>query len=249
VSPDLRTWAGLARSAVVYYARPWKLRQLTEFYRQFLSPGDLAFDIGAHLGNRSIAMTRAGARVVALEPQEAFFRAFNRFRPASVTLLPFAAGPEETTAKLAISSLHPTVSSLATGFSETVGKSEGFEHVRWDRTQDVQVTTLDRLIAKHGLPKLLKIDVEGFEADVLAGLSQPIEIVAFEYLPATLDTAFACIDRLTALGTCEFNLVKGERQRLLFDNWLNADTMRETLRNEARDGRSGDVYARSLART
>ena len=240
----LRTWAGVGRSAIVYYARPWKLRQLTRFYAQFLNEGDLAFDVGAHLGNRSIAMVRNGAKVVALEPQDAFFRAFNLFRPASVTLLPLAAGPEITTAQLAVSSLHPTVSSLAAGFSETVGKTAGFEHVRWDRTQQVQVTTLDRLIAEHGLPRLLKIDVEGFEADVLAGLSQPINTVAFEYLPATLDTAMECIERLASLGSYEFNIVQGEQQQLSLQEWQDAATMRETLAAMAKTGRSGDVYAR-----
>lgn len=243
----LRTWAGLARSAAMYYARPWKLRQLVEFYGQFLAEGDLAFDVGAHLGNRSVAMARNGAKVVALEPQEAFFRAFNRFRPASVTLLPLAAGPEVTVAELAVSSLHPTVSSLATGFAERVGQTPGFEHVRWDRTQKVEVTTLDRLIAEYGVPKLIKIDVEGFEADVLAGLSQPVGIVAFEYLPAALDPAMACIDRLCALGDYAFNLVKGEKQAFLCADWLDADAMRERLAAEARDGRSGDVYARRRA--
>ncbi len=244
---SVRVWAGVLRSAAMYYARPWKLRQLVEFYGQFLGEGDLAFDVGAHLGNRSVAMVRAGARVVALEPQEAFFKAFDRFRPEAVTLLPFAAGPEVAVAELAVSSLHPTVSSLATGFAERVGQTPGFEHVRWDRRQKVEVTTLDRLIAEYGVPKLVKIDVEGFEADVLAGLSQAVEIVAFEYLPADLDPAMGCIERLCALGDYEFNLVKGERQAFLCKDWLGPEAMRERLAEEARDGKSGDVYARRCA--
>lgn len=243
----LRIWAGLARSAIVYYARPWRLRKLTLFYAQFLAPGDLAFDVGAHLGNRSIAMARNGAKVVALEPQTAFFRAFGAFRPASVTLLPIAAGPTAATAELAVSSLHPTVSSLATGFSETVGNTAGFEHVRWDRTQTVEVTTLDRLIAEYGTPRFLKIDVEGFESDVLAGLSQPIQTVSFEYLPAMLNVAMSCIDKLISLGAYEFNIVGGEEQQLSLNEWQDASTIRQTLGNRAKDGRSGDIYARLAA--
>ena len=38
-------------------------------YARFLRAGDLAFDIGAHVGDRISSFRRLGARVVALEPQ------------------------------------------------------------------------------------------------------------------------------------------------------------------------------------
>ena len=72
MTADLRSWAGLARSLVIYRARPWRSPRLARFYRGIVAPGDLAFDIGAHAGNRTRALLRAGARVVALEPQRLF---------------------------------------------------------------------------------------------------------------------------------------------------------------------------------
>jgi FkbM family methyltransferase len=241
---DILRWAGLARSLVIYRARPWAIPRLARFYRGIVRPGDLAFDIGAHAGNRTRALVRAGARVVALEPQRLFHAFLARDLPAGVRLLPLAAGAAPGRARLAVSRLHPTVSSLAPGFAGRMRDAPGFRAVRWDADETVEVTTLDALIAAHGLPRFVKIDVEGFEAEVLAGLGRPVPWVAFEYLPGELATARACIDRLAALGDYEFNLVPGERRAFAFDAWLDAAAIGPTLEARARDGRAGDVYAR-----
>src|SRR5688572_28540682 len=44
-------------------------QQMLEFYRQFLAPGELCFDVGANVGNRVKIFLKPGARVVAVEPQ------------------------------------------------------------------------------------------------------------------------------------------------------------------------------------
>lgn len=239
---DLRTRGGLARSLLIYRARPWTMARLARFYATMLGPGDLAFDIGAHVGNRTRAMLRTGARVVALEPQRAFHAFLARDLPRGATLLPLAAGAAPGRARLAVSRLHPTVSSLAADFSERLGASPGFGRVRWDAAETVEVTTLDALIAAHGLPRFIKIDVEGFEAAVLRGLSRPAPWIAFEYLSADLDAAAACAARLASLGAYEFNLAPGEACAFALDAWVGAGEIAALL--ATRDGRSGDVYAR-----
>ncbi len=133
---DLPAWAGLARSLVIYRARPWRAARLAQFYRGIIAPGDLAFDIGAHAGNRTRALLAAGARVVALEPQRLFHAFLQRDLPAEVTLLRLAAGRAPGRADLAVSRLHPTVSSLADGFAGRMQAAPGFARVRWDATRD-----------------------------------------------------------------------------------------------------------------
>jgi len=241
MATELRSWLGLGRSLVIYRARPWKTARLARFYRAIVSPGDLAFDIGAHAGNRTRALVAAGARVVALEPQRLFHAFLRRDLPPGVTLLPFAAGRAPGRAELRVSRLHPTVSSLAAGFPARMAEAPGFAAVRWDAAETVEVTTLDALIAAHGVPRFVKIDVEGFEAEVLAGLGQPVPWVAFEHLPAAPELAAACVARLAGLGRYEFNLVRGEAPAFALDRWQDAPGLLAAL---AGARRSGDVYAR-----
>lgn len=239
----LTTWLGLLRSLVIYH-NPVRTGPLRRFYRDLLRPGDLVFDVGAHVGTRARAMRAAGARVVALEPQEPFSTFLRRTLPRDIRLVEAAAGGVETVAEMAVSSLHPTVSSLKAGFADEAGSAPGFGHVRWDRVQRVHVTTLDRLIAAEGLPRYVKIDVEGFELEVLSGLSQPVEMVSVEYLPGLPDLTLSVIDRLQQLGSYRFNPVRGEAGRFLWDDWRDAESTRTWLKGLAADGPSGDLYAR-----
>ena len=105
------------------------------------------------------------------------------------------------------------------------------------------MTTLDSLIETHGLPAYCKIDVEGHEAQVLAGLSQPLPRLCFEVLPAALPVALACLDRLGALGDYRYNLSLGERPRLLLSDWCDGATLREHLARLGPDSPSGDIHA------
>jgi FkbM family methyltransferase len=239
---DLAELAGLARSIAVYHGRPWVSARLRRFYAGFVGPGDLAFDIGAHVGNRSRALAAIGARVVALEPQPLFARFLRRTLPARVVLREEAVAAEPGRLTLRVSRRHPTVSTLSGDWIDAVAATDGFQQVRWDRAVEVSVTTLDRLIAEYGIPRFVKIDVEGMEAEILRGLSVPVPVVTVEYVPAALDVAIASIDRLAALGDYRFARVVGERHRLE-GGWLDAAATREALHRVARDGRSGDLYA------
>lgn len=241
MSPDPRALAGLARSLVIYRARPWRAAALARFYRELVGPGDLAFDIGAHVGNRTRALVAAGARVVALEPQALFHRFLARDLPPEVTLLRAASGRAEGAARLAVSRLHPTVSSLAEGFADRMAGVPGFGRVRWDRAETVPVTTLDALIAAHGRPRFVKIDVEGHEAEVLAGLSVALPWIAFEALPATRDATRAALDRLETLGRYRFSAIAGEATRFALPFGTRADLLTGLA---GLGDRPLDVYAR-----
>ncbi len=239
---------GLARSLVTYYVIPGRIRRLTRFYAQFVKRGDLCFDIGAHVGNHILAMRRLGARVVALEPQPLYARLLRRWYGSGkdVTILSDAVGPEPGSADLFVSARTPTVSTLSRSWTKLAEVEPSFARVTWDSHVTVPVTTLDALIRTFGVPVFCKIDVEGFELEVLRGLSQPLPHVAFEYLPATRDLAVACLDRLAELGRYEINWSVGEEMQLASE-WVTPERAVQYLRALPARAREGNLHARLIA--
>lgn len=189
-------------------------------------------------------MRAAGTRVIALEPQPLFARFLRLTLPRDIVLIEAAAGAAESMAVMAVSSRHPTVSSLQSAFVDRAADAKGFEHVRWDRSECVSMVTLDSIIARYGQPAYVKIDVEGFEIETLAGLSTPPAMVSVEYLPAYADLASAVITRLEALGDYRFNPVVGERSGFLWSEWRKGLAVRDWLESLDSDAPSGDLFAR-----
>jgi FkbM family methyltransferase len=241
---------GFARSLAIYHGRPWRTRALCRHYASFLGPGDLAFDVGAHVGNHTRCFAGLGARVIAIEPQAAFAAWLRRlFRgKAQVTVVECALAAAPGMVELHGSPRTPTVATVSPRWIETVRASDGFERVRWGDPVPVPATTLDALIARFGLPRFCKIDVEGYEAEVLRGLSRPVPALSFEYVPAAVDVARGAAGLLTGLGDYRFNPTVGERRRFVWRKWRPLDALDAWLAARQTDEPSGDIYARLVER-
>jgi FkbM family methyltransferase len=242
---NLAALRGILRSVALYRLRPGHHRGLVRLYRPFVPAGGLAFDIGAHVGDRVRAFRTLGARVVAVEPQAAAGRVLRLLhgRDPHVALLAEAVGSMPGEALFSVNSRNPTVSTLSAEFVSATAGAPGWQGQRWDRQQPVRVTTLDQLVAAHGRPDFVKIDVEGHEAAVLAGPSPASAppALSFEVVTAFRAEGLAALDRAAALGYRHFRLSLGESHR--FDaGWMDAGTMRQVLETMPDAANSGDVY-------
>lgn len=221
-------------------------RAFGDFYGQFVKAGDLCFDVGANLGSRVQAFRRLGCRVVALEPQSQCMEKMERSftRDAGVSLVKKAVGKEIGHATLCVSSVH-VLSTMSERFMMRTTESGRFDGVTWESREEVEVTTLDALIEKFGVPRFIKIDVEGHEPEVLAGLSFAVPALSIEWTPELYEHTEYCVRRLSDLGSYEFNLSWGESMRFSRQEWRDADSLLMVLREfEGESVQFGDVYAR-----
>jgi FkbM family methyltransferase len=243
-SPKLE---GLSRSLDLYYRDGARRERMAALYRRFLSHGGLAFDIGAHVGDRIAAFRLLGCRVVAIEPQPAAFRLLRLLygRDRDVKLVEAAVSDEKGRLNLRINTRNPTVSSASDVFIKAArAGAAGWEGQVWDDRVEVRATTLDRLIEEHGQPDFVKIDVEGFEDRVLRGLSRAIPALSFEFTTLQRPVALACLDRLEVLGRYQFNASLGETHELVFPAPCNAREIASWLTALPDEANSGDIYAR-----
>ena len=135
----------------------------------------------------------------------------------------------------------PTISSFS--MTQVADSSFAKEGYQWDHKFGVYVTSLDRIIAKYGVPDFCKIDVEQYEREVLRGLSRPIPLLSFETSPDQWDLSQECVERLQSIGVRKFNFAPGERGLFISPTWLEGQELMRRLRQESKDG--GDIYARA----
>ena len=220
-------------------------------FSQFISPGELCIDVGANVGDVTQMFLELGARVIAVEPQRENVAILQRrFQDnAAVTVVPkgLAASPGEHELLICTSG---DCSSMDPEYVARVSASGRLPvgEYRWDSRQTVEVTTLDRLIRQFGQPAFVKVDVEGFEYEVVRSLAAPVRALSIEFTPERFTPTFRCIEHLASLGDVEFNYTVGRSMKFALRRWVSAEAVCDVLRSTSFPvwtGPAGDVYMRS----
>ena len=218
---------------------------IRQFYGQFIGRGDLVFDIGAFDGRLSEAFAELGATVVAVEPNPSLAADIRRHYGTFFTVRECAVGAEPGTGTLHFGADTGLVSTLSDEWREIGGARVGDAGFRWDGEVTVEATTLAELIAEHGEPAFAKIDVEGLEPDVLAGLDRPLAALSFEFQCSKLDWAAECIGRLADLGGGYRYAHTYRDNRALVTGWMDGNAIMHALEEQrSREPVAhGDVFA------
>lgn len=137
------------------------------------------------------------------------------------------------------------LSTLSDEYIRKTVASGRFSHDSWEGEEVVRVSTLDSCIAKYGRPNFVKIDVEGYEAEVVRGLTMPVEMLSLEFSTDTKDTLIDALRHLDSIGNYLFQYSPEESFHLANDGWIRLAEVEKQLTSFS--GREwGDVYCREL---
>ncbi len=224
---------------IVDRSRLKEFEQRREFYRKLVNPGDLCFDVGSNIGDISSVLLALGARVVAVDPQPAAMRELQARLAGDKNLTCVEAGLADQPGQLDLY-LHDQVGTTSMVHDWSAGKVKG--------KITVPVTTLDDLIARFGLPKYCKIDVEGFEFNVLKGLNRKINMLSLEYHGDAKNMAVtnACLDLLEQQGPLQINVIPFCHYSFAWPEWVarNDFGMKFSSLGSNPDYAYGDIFIR-----
>jgi len=213
-----------------------------DFYRNLLDgfrAGDLIFDVGANQGYKSDIFLRCGARVIAVEPdetsQETLKQKFLKFRlkKRQFVIVSKAVSDRNSTETMWIDAPGGAKNTLSHKWAEALKDDDKhFGHtLSFGQSKQVETVTMEQLIAAHGSPFFIKIDVEGHELNALRGMQKAVPYLSFEVnLPEFRREGLECIQVLAGLASeGKFNYTIDCRQGLVMDRWTSSEEISAVL--------------------
>lgn len=214
----------------------------TEFYGQFVQQGSLCFDIGCNLGQKAEIYLNCGATVVAVEPNplcEPTIR-FEHGNNSQFLLVQKAVGKKVSEQTLNFVGTSSTASMRADWPWLRSGDTGKVNSVQ------VEVTTLDAMIEEFGRPDYCKIDVEGYEEEVLAGLSSMLPLLSFEYHVEEMDKTLKCLNHLNDIGPFSARFMGINSHEWASDYWLSyTETKAFLVSNKCPP--AGDLFVKHIS--
>ncbi len=210
-----------------------------KFYSKFINKNDVCFDIGANKGRKSKLLLSLGAKVIAFEPQSSCSKFLNDIDNNNFNYLPIAVGPKDEIKSLNIAN-HIEVATFSNEFIDYF-KNDSLE---WNNVEEVEVKKLDTLIKEYGIPDFCKIDVEGYELDILSNLTYEVPLIEFEFTGGFISNTIKIIDLLNKSNTY-YNFNLNENPKFELKEWVSAKKM-ITIINELPINRlHGNIFVKN----
>lgn len=212
----------------------------TRLYDTLVHAGDLCFDVGANHGDRTAVFVALGARVIAFDPQPSSVQRLQKRFAGNSRVVIEAVGLADKAGTLELMICEDAT--VLSTFSHD-WQTERFKDYAWNSRVNVPVVTLDQMIGRYGRPDFCKIDVEGFEVEVIHGLSVALPLLSFEYTIEFVERAAQVIEHLDTLANYEYAMTIGETHTLDQAVWTDGSSIMATVRQGV-PKQWGDIYAR-----
>jgi FkbM family methyltransferase len=219
-----------------------------KFYASFIDKNDMCFDIGGNVGDKAAIFLHLNAKVIIVEPQDSCVKMLNEKFGGKAIILQKGAGSLNTIKEFYVAN-NSQISSFEKDWVTDL-KDTRFTNVVVEKIENIEIVTLDSLIETYGNPDFIKIDVEGYELEVLKGLNKKFTMLSFEYaVPEKLEEAIKCLELLknkyTGL-TCNYT-VGNCPAAFNLHNWVPIDEMLKYVQEDYfKNSFAGDIFVKNL---
>jgi FkbM family methyltransferase len=219
-------------------------RRMRAFYLRLVPKNSLVFDIGANMGTMTGVFTSRGAKVVAVDANEDCVRhiALTTSR-AEVQPVHSAIGATNGEARLKVCDRKDKMSSLSDEWREAVSTANQNYAGMWNREATVPMLTMDALVERFGLPFYIKIDVEGYEDQVIAGLTECPQLLSFEFNTVFLEPAKSALHSSVFNGA-RFNYTLVDPVKFELPDWVCRDELASRIMDPKFGSGVGDIFVR-----
>jgi FkbM family methyltransferase len=187
---------------------------------------NLIFDIGANHGNftREMLSYHPNARVVAVEANPYLADHLKQqFQNTNVEIIQRVVSSTDN--ELVPFYVCASADGISTADADWIYKSRFSGEHAWRAPIEVESTTVDTMIKLHGIPDLIKIDVEGYESVAIKGLTQKAGIVCFEWAEEQYEKVQETAKHLQSIGYTKFAYTIGDNYTtdLHYSLWKDCD--------------------------